>query len=108
MECSFKVGDRVICIDARGHDYLVKGQEYVIRDVRPWRLWIHVPGVMNARIGVRLQGVKRPWPDVPFVCTRFRPVQETGTSTSARRYVDPQRFKDLLDIVRNPLRKIDA
>ncbi len=97
MECSFKVGDRVICVDDTYHyPMLTKGKEYIIRDVRPWKLWLRVPGVANSNIGVRLQGVKRPWPDVPFVCTRFKPVE------NKRRFVSAERFKHLLDIVKNP------
>jgi hypothetical protein len=85
---TFRVGQKVVCVDARATDAsgdreLFKGAIYTIR----WagRYDGPFPWVWGQFYGVRLEGLHRldPWTpensDLPFDAVRFRPVVERET-----------------------------
>lgn len=81
MECTFQVGDRVVCVDVSARpgytlDGLVEGEIYTISGIRPWIS----PGSPLCRpgesiIGVDLAEIVRSDPYMPYNSRRFRPVK---------------------------------
>jgi len=107
MSHAFKVGDRVICINAASNlafgtvlvpgsevaNFLVEGAVYTLR-------WIGIipSGNLNVGdVGVRLQGVQRldiASDDPPFRADRFRPLVDTdATRTMFRAMVSPEALR---------------
>lgn len=86
MECTFQVGDRVVCVDAndtnnQGEPELVEGHIYTVRFVGPA---VHRRGYWfdpdrgpyaNAKTEIRVHEVARRLGDDGFAAARFRPVK---------------------------------
>lgn len=80
MECTFKVGDKVVCVDDTSESTISwlksikRGETYTVR-------WVGVRGKTGS-ICVRLEGVRRmnfSGEDVPLLASRFRPIVSRST-----------------------------
>ena len=91
----FHVGQLVVCVEDRpylfrvpGHEYrsemhgLTKGSIYTIREVDV----VHPDG---HHVGVRLEEIRRPGKDCPYVNYRFRPLDESRLTVFRQMLVSP-------------------
>lgn len=77
----FRVGQKVVCVDADGAPELTEGRVYTIREILPpallpWR------GEQRLAVGILLDEVQPPHPFTELAPMRFRPAVERKTDIS--------------------------